>query len=166
MLQDTEGEATSSTDRMTGTLPLHSSPNYLFWCLHKTSMGIVTEELEKAGADITPVQYAALVATQAHPGIDQASLANVIGYDRATIGGVVDRLERKGLLSRRVHPQDRRARALYLETAGHDLIERVEDTVSAAQARILAPLPKKDHDRFLAMVAKLIRDDLPHDVPD
>ncbi|SED72968.1 transcriptional regulator, MarR family [Rhizobiales bacterium GAS191] len=143
---------------------LHSSPNYLFWCLHKTSMSIVTEELEKAGADITPVQYAALIAIQAKPGIDQASLATVIGYDRATIGGVIDRLEKKGLLSRRIHPQDRRARTLYLEETGIDLIAEVEDIVSEAQKRILAPLPKQDHAKFLSMVALLLRDDLPHDV--
>lgn len=147
-------------------LPLHSSPNYLFWCLHKTSMSIVTEELERVGADITPVQYAALTAIQAQPGIDQATLASVIGYDRATIGGVIDRLEKKDLLARRVHPQDRRARALFLEPAGVELIANVEDVVSAAQERILSPLPKQDHEQFLRMVAKLLRDDLPHDVPD
>jgi DNA-binding MarR family transcriptional regulator len=144
--------------------PLHSSPNYLFWCLHKTSMSIVTEELEKVNADITPVQYAALVAIQAQPGIDQASLAHVIGYDRATIGGVLDRLEKKGLLSRRIPPHDRRARALYPEKSGIDLIASVEDVVSAAQERILSPLPKRDHAKFLSMVGMLIREDLPHDV--
>lgn len=145
---------------------LHSSPNYLFWCLHKTSMSIVTEELEKVGADITPVQYAALTAIQANPGIDQATLASVIGYDRATIGGVIDRLESKDLVTRKIHPQDRRARALFLDPAGKTLIENVEDVVNAAQERILSPLPKADHKKFLRMVAALLRDDLPHKVND
>lgn len=146
-------------------LRLHSNPNYLFWCLHKTSMSIVTEELDRVNADITPVQYAALIAIQAQPGIDQASLATIIGYDRATIGGVIDRLERKALLSRRVHPQDRRVRILFLESTGHDLIASVEGVVEAAQHRILSPLPEPDRAKFLSMLAKLIRDDLPHDAP-
>lgn len=163
--KDTVAAATTSVAEIRG-LPLHSSPNYLFWCLHKTSMSIVTEELEKVGADITPVQYAALVGIQGNPGIDQATLASVIGYDRATIGGVIDRLEKKDLLSRKVHPQDRRARALYLEPAGETLIAEVEGVVNAAQERILSPLPKQDHAVFLQMVAKLLRDDLPHNVPD
>ncbi|MHC2518925.1 MarR family winged helix-turn-helix transcriptional regulator [Bradyrhizobium diazoefficiens] len=145
------------------TLRLHSNPNYLFWCLHKTAMSIVTEELDKVDADITPVQYAALIAIQAQPGIDQASLATVIGYDRATIGGVIDRLERKALLSRRIQPHDRRARTLFLESAGHALIANVEDVVEAAQLRILSPLPERDRAKFLSMVAKLIREDLPHE---
>lgn len=147
-------------------IPLHSSPNYLFWCLHKTSMAIVTEEIERVGADITPVQYAALVGIQAHPGIDQASLANVIGYDRATLGGIIDRLERKALLSRRVHAADRRARVLFLEPAGLELISRLEGPVEDAQARILAPLPENDRKTFLKMVARLLRDNLLHGFPD
>jgi DNA-binding MarR family transcriptional regulator len=145
---------------------LHSSPNYLFWCLHKTSMSIVTEELEKVGADVTPVQYAALTAIQANAGIDQATLASVIGYDRATIGGVIDRLESKDLVTRKVHPQDRRARALFLEPAGELLIENVQDVVNAAQERILSPLPKQDHKKVLRMVAALLRDDRPHEALD
>lgn len=143
---------------------LHSSPNYLFWCLHKTSMSVLSEELDRVGADITPVQYAALTAVQAQPGIDQASLASVIAYDRATIGGVLDRLEKKRLLSRRVHPQDRRARAVFLEPAGESLIGEVEDIVNAAQERILSPLPREERAKFLSMVARLLRDDLPRDV--
>lgn len=141
---------------------LHMTPNYLFWCLHKTSMSAVTEELERAGTDITPVQYAALTAIQAYPGMDQGTLAYVIGYDRATIGGVVDRLEKKGLVERQVCARDRRARALFLTTAGEDLLPLIEDKVADAQARILAPLPEDERDRFLRMAAKLIREDLPH----
>jgi DNA-binding MarR family transcriptional regulator len=141
---------------------LHMTPNYLFWCLHKTSMSVVTEELERAGADITPVQYAALTAIQAYPGVDQATLAYVIGYDRATIGGVVDRLEKKGLVERQIHAQDRRARILFLAPAGEELLPQLESKVAEAQARILAPLPEHERLRFLKMVATLIRDDLPH----
>lgn len=145
-----------------GPLLLHSTPNYLFWCLHKTSMSLVTEELERAGADLTPVQYAALTAVHAYPGIDQGSLAYVIGYDRATIGGVIDRLEKKGLIVRRIQAHDRRARALFLEPAGEELLPGLEDKVALAQARILAPLGEDEREHFLATVAKLIREDLPH----
>lgn len=44
--------------------------------------------------------------------------AAAISFDRATIGGVVDRLEQKGLLEREVSPDDRRARLLRLTGAG------------------------------------------------
>ena len=142
---------------------LHSTPNYLFWCLHKTSMSIVTEELFKAGADLTPVQFAALTTIEANPGIDQATLAYEIGYDRATMGGVVDRLQKKGLISRREHPHDRRARALYVEEAGAALVDELEHKVAEAQRKILSPLPESEHARFLSMVAQLIPDELPHD---
>lgn len=159
MADEKNGEANGSR---TGGSPLHSTPNYLFWCLHKTSMSIVTEELENAGADITPLQFAAMITIQLNPGIDQATLAYEIGYDRATIGGVLDRLEKKGLIERRIHPQDRRARALFMADAGLGLVADLEGKVARAQKKILSPLPEKDHAQFLTMVAQLIRDDLPH----
>jgi DNA-binding MarR family transcriptional regulator len=159
---DDENGAKSPAGSRKGGSSLHSTPNYLFWCLHKTSMSIVTEELERAGTDLTPLQFAALTTIQINPGIDQATLAHEIGYDRATIGGVLDRLEKKGLMSRQVHPQDRRARALFIEEAGIHLVADLEAKVAEAQRKILSPLPEKDHAQFLNMVARLIRDDLPH----
>ncbi|MEO3388712.1 MarR family transcriptional regulator [Mesorhizobium sp. CAU 1741] len=160
----TTARKAASSDEKESTFVLHKTPNYLFWCLHKTSMSVVTEELERAGTDITPVQYAALIGVQSYPGIDQGSLAQIIGYDRATIGGVIDRLEKKGLVDRRIHEQDRRARVLFLAPAGEELLPRLEDKVAEAQTRILAPLPEHERDRFLSMVAKLLSDDLPHAV--
>ena len=38
----------------------------------------------------------------ANPGIDQARLATAIAFDRATTGGVIDRLEAKGLVRREI----------------------------------------------------------------
>ena len=45
-------------------------------------------------------------------------VAELIGYDRATIGGVIDRLEKKGWIRRVVSERDRRARELSLTAKG------------------------------------------------
>ena len=56
------------------------------------------------------MQYAALAAINANPGIDQVTLAGLIAYDRTTVTGVVDRLVQKGLVVRHATIRDRRAR--------------------------------------------------------
>ncbi len=71
--------------------------------LNQISVSVFTEKINDAGYDLTPVQFAALNILQSNPGIDQASLAGLIAYDRVTIGGVVDRLEQKGFIHRRVN---------------------------------------------------------------
>jgi DNA-binding MarR family transcriptional regulator len=48
------------------------------------------------------VRYAALPVIAARPGLDQAALAGAIAFDRPTTGGVIDRLEAKGLVRRQM----------------------------------------------------------------
>ena len=67
---------------------------------------------ELAEFDLTSVQMVALVAIADQPGIDATRLAEIIDFDRATIGGVVDRLERKGLIRRTVSPRDKRSKTI------------------------------------------------------
>ena len=82
--------------------------------LHQRSTQAFALRTQAAGFDLTSVQFAALDAIQAHPASDQASIAELIAYDRATIGGVIDRLEQKGWVHRVVSAKDRRARELSL----------------------------------------------------
>jgi DNA-binding MarR family transcriptional regulator len=74
-------------------LPIYRMPGHLIRRLHQMSVAVFAEKIAAAGADITPVQYGALCAVRAYPGLDQATVASMIAYDRVTIGGVLDRLE-------------------------------------------------------------------------
>jgi MarR family transcriptional regulator, temperature-dependent positive regulator of motility len=102
------------------------------------------------------VQFAALDAIAEQPGIDQATLAATIGFDRATIGGVIERLENKGLLQRMVSEQDRRARLLTLTREGSKLLAACRPVVETLQADILAPLTAKERAAFLALAQKAL----------
>lgn len=79
---------------------------------HQISVAIFVAESGESGVDLITVQYAALATTAARPGLDQATLAGFIAYDRTTIGGVVDRLVQKGHLVGKVNGRDQRAREL------------------------------------------------------
>ena len=124
--------------------------------LHQQSMQVFQTQTQAAGFDLTSMQFAALNAIALQPGIDQASLATTISFDRATIGGVIDRLERKGLVQRVVSAQDRRARQLHLTTDGEQLLTACRPVVKALQADILAPLSPAERDVFLALAHKAL----------
>ncbi len=140
--------------KKTGVTRLDDQPGYLIRRLQQIAVAIFLEEAEAHG--ITPVQYAALQAAQRQPGLDQRSLASSIGFDTSTLGGVIDRLERRGLVERRVSPTDRRVRLLHVTPAGDALLDEVVPLMLAAQQRILAPLPAADRPRFLAMLKTLV----------
>jgi len=124
--------------------------------LHQQSTQIFQARTQAAGFDLTSVQFAALDAVAQQPGIDQASLAATISFDRATIGGVVDRLEQKGLVQRVVSAEDRRARQLRLTPAGKRLLAASRPVVQALQAEILAPLSAAERAAFLALAQKAL----------
>jgi MarR family transcriptional regulator, temperature-dependent positive regulator of motility len=124
--------------------------------LHQQSTQTFQAGMQAIGVDMTSVQFAALDAIVQQPGIDQAGLAATISFDRATIGGVVDRLEAKGLVQRAVSPNDRRARLLQATPAGVAMLAAVRPAVEALQAQILAPLTDAERATFAALARKAL----------
>ncbi len=124
--------------------------------LQQQSTQIFQSQTQAAGFDLTSVQFAALDCIAQRPGIDQANLAATISFDRATIGGVIDRLERKTLVQRVVSAQDRRARQLYLTQEGEQLLAASHPIVKALQDDILALLTPEEREIFLALANKAI----------
>lgn len=123
--------------------------------LNQISTAVFLDRMERESFDITPVQYAALATIEMQPGIDQATLAGAIAHDRATIGGVIDRLERKGLVLRRTNAKDRRAKALGLSAEGKRMLEDLRPIVLALQADILTGLDESEREQFLTLLKKL-----------
>ncbi len=123
--------------------------------MHQRSTQIFAQRTQAAGFDLTSVQFAALDAIHAHPATDQASVAELIAYDRATIGGVIDRLEQKGWVRRVVSQRDRRARELSLTAEGERLHAALLPIVKDVQDEILQSLPDADRARFLGL-ARLV----------
>lgn len=135
-------------------LPLTDLPGHYIRRLQQIAVGLFMEETQAFG--ITPVQFAALNAVAAQPGIDQRTLAAGIGFDTSTIGGVVDRLEARAWVQRQVSPEDRRARLLHVTAEGYKVLEDVSDAILQTQKRILAPLPADERKEFVRMLKVLV----------
>jgi MarR family transcriptional regulator, temperature-dependent positive regulator of motility len=103
------------------------------------------------------VQFAALTMIAANPGIDQARLATAIAFDRATTGGVIDRLEAKAFVRREIVKTDRRARRLHLEAAGETTLQAATPIVRHAQTLMLKGLSDKEQATLLRLMAKAVQ---------
>jgi len=135
--------------------PISSTmPGHLIRRLHQISTNVFTQRVRDAGFDLTPVQFAALDALRHNPGSDQASLAQSIAKDRATIGAVVERLAQKGLLTRVVSSRDKRSRELVLTKDGEALIAKLTPIVERLQKDILPGLDESEYRQFVALAAK------------
>ncbi len=135
-------------------MQFHRLPGHSIRRLHQISVQVFQLHMREAGLDLTPVQFAALDAIAANPGIDQARVAALIAYDRATIGGVIDRLVQKGLVERIVSARDRRARELSLSDAGRSVHAAALPVVISCQDTILARLSTEEREQFLRLARK------------
>ncbi len=124
--------------------------------LHQHSTSLFGERTQAAGFDLTPVQFAALDAIYTNPGTDQARVAELIGYDRATIGGVIDRLVKKGWVRRVVSEQDRRARELSLTAMGNSVRLAMLPVVQELQREILSPLSESDQANLIELIRQIV----------
>lgn len=134
---------------------LDDLPGHLIRRLQQIAVSAFIAETGQAGFELTPVQFAVLAMLEEHPGVDQATLAGLIAYDRVTIGGVLSRLEIRGLIERRVSPTDRRARILRLTGEGKAFLESVLPSVIETQTIILEKLEPLERQTFLLLLRKL-----------
>jgi MarR family transcriptional regulator, lower aerobic nicotinate degradation pathway regulator len=133
---------------------VYAKPGYLFRRMQQIAVSIFVEECREF--DLTPVQYAALVAIQTHPGIDATRLSAVIAFDRSTLGNVIERLEAKGHIERKPSLQDRRVKLLYLTKSGAAVLRDIIPSVDRAQARMLQPLKAPDRKILIALLSQLV----------
>jgi len=135
---------------------LYEKPGHLVRRFQQIAVAVFHAEVEAAGYDLTPVQYAALAAISTHTGLDQATLAGLIAYDRTTITGVVDRLVQKGLVVRQPSPRDRRAHELQITAAGKKTLRGIEPAVQAAQKSMVRGLNAGESKELMRLLRKAI----------
>jgi DNA-binding MarR family transcriptional regulator len=131
-------------------------PGHLARRFQQIAVAVFLAEVEQAGFDLTPVQYAALAAISANPGIDQITLAGLIAYDRTTITGVIDRLVQKNLVGREPSSRDRRARVLTITSEGKKTLRAITPAVEAAQATMLRGLTAAEAKELMRLLRKAI----------
>jgi MarR family transcriptional regulator, lower aerobic nicotinate degradation pathway regulator len=133
---------------------VYTAPGYLFRRMQQIAVALFVEECR--AFDLTPVQYAALVAIHTHPGIDATRLSAVIAFDRSTLGNVIERLQAKKLIERKPSGGDKRVKLLYLTKAGATVLRDIKPSVDRAQARMLQPLKAADRKTLLALLTQLV----------
>jgi DNA-binding MarR family transcriptional regulator len=104
---------------------------------------------EMGEGDLTPRQYAVLVAVSQNEGLSQTHLVEKTGVDRSTLADIVRRMLKKGLLQRRRTRDDARAYAVKLTEEGWRILKTVDPLAKRVDDKILAALPGQQRERFL-----------------
>ena len=135
------------------TSDLYQRPGFLLRRAHQISASI----FERACADLalTPAQYGVLYVLQAHPGIDQSSLARALAFDKVTVLRVLKGLQARGLCERTVTSDNRRQRSVRLTSAGLQLLAQAREPVQQAYERLMSPFNEVQREQLLNLLVRL-----------
>jgi DNA-binding MarR family transcriptional regulator len=133
---------------------LYRRPGFMIRRMHQIAVSLFVEETGKLG--VTNRQYGLLFVLEHRPGIDQISVANLLGLDRSTTGMVLKKLEQDGLVVRSVEARDRRRHSLQLTRSGKRLLSQLAGPAQRAQARVLAAFTPDERTLFLGLLGKFI----------
>lgn len=86
-----------------------------------------------------------------------AELAERTGVTRATITGLVDTLERAGLVTRKPHPEDGRMMSICLTTKGDELLRKILPNHFRRMAWLMAPLAEDERKTLVRLLTKLMQ---------
>lgn len=99
---------------------------------------------------LSPSQFNVLNLLHAHPdGLSQSRLSQLLIMHRSNATGLVDRLERRGLVQRQDDAHDRRAYQVVLTDPGRQLLEAIFPHYFAAADRVWAGVPEPRVEQLL-----------------
>ena len=87
---------------------------------------------------VTRAQWWVLAYLSRHDGMMQTQLADVLEVGKASLGDVIESLERSKWVERRPDPTDKRAKRVYLAKAAQGLIKRMTAMENEFNGQILA----------------------------
>lgn len=75
--------------------------------------------------DIKPAQFSAIEIIHRNPGLRQSVLAKALGIQRSNMVGMLDKLQQRNLIERRMSSKDQRAHELSLTSKGEKLLKHL-----------------------------------------
>lgn len=86
-----------------------------------------------------------------------AELAGTTGVTRATMTGLIDTLERDGLVKRQPDPDDRRMMFVHLTAEGHALLTATLPEYFKEMSALMHPLNEAERKTLVRLLAKIVR---------
>ena len=139
------------------TISFGMLPELIGYRLRIAQIGVFRDFcVNMSDAEITPTLFGVLVLIDANPGMKQTQLAEAIQLDRSSVVSVLDKLEARDLVERVRAPDNRRANALHLTTAGRKLLQTLTPQVRAHEERVLSGLDEAERVQLCKLLGRLL----------
>lgn len=125
-------------------MQLEECVNYLLTTAQHSVFLKMTEKLSVF--DITPVQYAVLYCLWENDKRSPKEIAERLKLENSTISGILERMEKKGLIERSISKEDRRYIQVMLTEKGANLKDAVLTAVEEVNNEVMSVFSDKDRE--------------------
>jgi MarR family transcriptional regulator, lower aerobic nicotinate degradation pathway regulator len=132
---------------------LQDQPGVLFRLALRRHTAIFTQNMT---GDLTPPQFSVIAKLLEVGPTTQNYLGRLVAFDQATIKGIVDRLESRGVVALCPDPSDKRRRAVTLTSKGEALAKAATKKAKAITKKTMAPLSASEQQTLILLLKKLI----------
>jgi DNA-binding MarR family transcriptional regulator len=126
----------------------------LFFRLWRASHTRIAAKLESIG--LTPASFGVLNLLAKRDAMIQQEIGKAMGIDPSTMVALLDGLEGAGLVTRRPHPDDRRAREVAITPKGRKALERGRKLNGEVEDEVLKGLNKTERRELLALLRQAL----------
>jgi DNA-binding MarR family transcriptional regulator len=140
---------------------IENSIGFLLAKAHQRGWALFSEEISRY--ELTPPQFSVLAFLWQQDGLTQTELSEKTQIDRTTLGGLIDRLEKTGMVQRRAHPHDRRAHLVYLTEKGKSQSSELSALATKVLDRFVDGLSHQDRHELARMLEILRRERISHE---
>jgi DNA-binding MarR family transcriptional regulator len=112
-------------------------------------------DVSARASGVTGPQWRVLAALNFHPGITQAVLASLLDVEAITVGRMIDRLQKAGLVERRPDPADRRAWLLFITPPAQQLLGELQKTAETLMSETLRNFAPEEFEQLVVLLNRL-----------
>ena len=134
-------------------IDIEKSLGFLLAKAYQRAFALFKDEFDRY--DLTPQQFGLLAFLWLEDGLSQTELSSRSQIDRTTMGGLIDRLEKEGMVERRHNPEDRRAYQVFLTGKGRSLEDELSAVANQVLRKVTAPLTEQEHATLIRLLTKI-----------
>ena len=108
-----------------------------------------------AEGEIRPGMFSALALVKANPGVAQVELSTELGIDKASMVGLIDRLEEAGWVLRTRSQEDRRRQGLTLTAAGEKMYRALKREMLDHEQKFAALYSEGERKQLINLLRRL-----------
>ena len=131
-----------------------------FYLISRASLALAqTLKRELAAADVgqvRPAYLGVIMSLWQEDGLKGVELCRRASLEASTMTGLLDRMERDGLVSRSADPDDRRAQRIHLTDQGRRVRKTVEAVVTRTIDEVTAGVPVEELEQLKGTLRQLL----------